>query len=124
MIYSVFLDNNKIATSLLENSDAPMGVVYGELKFIDKILTYEFFSKYCKDNSINTDEYPEDRFISTQTIPTLKVLNENGIEIKGVGCCLAGLDKEGFEITILGIPYPFFEDEFPHHVKAYKNLFK
>lgn len=124
MIYSVFLDNNKIATSLLENADAPMGVVYGELKFIDKILTYEFFSKYCKDYAINADEYPEDKFISTQTIPTLKVLNENGIEIKGVGSCIAGLDKEGFEITILGIPYPFFEDEFPHHVKAYKDLYK
>ncbi|HEX8546101.1 MAG TPA: hypothetical protein VF691_04010 [Cytophagaceae bacterium] len=42
----------------------------------------------------NADEYPEDKFISTQTIPTLKVLNENGTEIRGVGCFTAGMDPQ------------------------------
>jgi hypothetical protein len=34
------------------------------------------------------------------------------------------MDSDVFEITILGISYPFFEEEFPHHVRAYNDQFK
>ena len=34
------------------------------------------------------------------------------------------MDNVGFEITIEGIPYPFYEEEFPHHRKAYEDMFK
>ena len=124
MNYSIFLDNNKIGTSLLDKADAPMGCVFGQITFLDKNLNYDFFSKYCKDNNIKADEYPDDKFISTQTIPTLRVLNETGTEIKGVGCYFAGMDSDGYEINIIGVPYPFFEEEFPHHVNADKDRFK
>ena len=69
-------------------------------------------------NNINADEFPDEKFISTQTIPTLKVLNETRTEIKGIVCYFAGVDSDGYEINIIGVPYPFLEEEFPHHVNA------
>ena len=123
MTYNIFLDDKKIGTSLLEYADAPMGCVHGQITFLYKILDYTFFSEYCKSNSIKADDYPEDKFISTQTIPNLRVLNENGTEIKGVGCYIAGMDSDGYEIYIIGIPYPFYGEEFPHHRKAYDDQF-
>lgn len=124
MTYKIFLDDRIIGTSLLENADAPMGCVNGQITFLDKNLDYVFFSEYCKNNNVRADEYPEDKYISTQTIPTLKVLNENGTEIKGVGCYIEGLDSDSFEIHIIGIPYPFYGEEFPHHRKAYNDQFR
>jgi hypothetical protein len=108
MVYDIFLDNNKIGTSILDKADAPMGCVSGQITFTDKPLSYNVIRKYCKDNNIIADEYPEDKVISTQTIPTLRVVNENGTEIKGAGCYLEGMDSVGYEITIIGIPYPFY----------------
>ena len=34
------------------------------------------------------------------------------------------MDSDTFDITVLGITYPFYEEEFPHHVKAYNEMFK
>jgi len=121
MNYNLFLDNIKIGFSDLENADPPMGVVSGKIKWNQKNLDYIFLSTYCKINSIQTEEYPEEKFISTQTIPKLKIYNENGIEIEGVGSYIEGMDSEGFEINIIGIPYPFYEQEFPNHVEEYKK---
>ena len=124
MNYSIFLDERKIGITELEKADAPMGVVFGEISFVDNSFDYSYFSNYCKRNSIKVDEYPEDKFISTQTIPRLKVYNDSGIEIKGIGAYVAGMDSEGFEVNILGIPYPFYEEEFPKHVKEYNEKFR
>ncbi len=35
---------------------------------------------------------------------------------------VSGMDSDSFDITIVGIAYPFYE-EFPHHVKAYNEMF-
>jgi hypothetical protein len=67
------------------------------------------------------DDYPEDKLISTRTIESLSVLNERGLEIKGVGNQISGMDSDEFEITIEGISYPFYEEEFPHHVNDYET---
>jgi|SRR5690554_935112 len=123
--YNIFLDGKIIGTTELEKADAPMGVVFGLIHFIDNILDYKFFKNYCLDNNIElADDYPDEKLISTRTIETLKVINEIGIEIKGLGNQISGMDGEEFEITIEGVAYPFFEDEFPHHVKAYNDQFK
>lgn len=88
-------------------------------------MGYEFLKKYCLENNIElADDYPEDKLISTRTIENLKVRNENGIEIKGLGNQISGMDGNEFEIILEGVAYPFFEEEFPHHVKAYNNQFK
>ncbi|MFC7445292.1 MULTISPECIES: hypothetical protein [Mesoflavibacter] len=68
-------------------------------------------------------DYPEDKMISTMSISELKITSDNGIEIKGVGNQITGMDNEEYEISIFGIPYPFYEEEFPHHVKEYENMF-
>ena len=124
MNYNIFLDNEKIGTSLLEKADPPMGVVSGQIIFTEKPLTFDFLSKYCIDNGIKTEEDAEHKFISTQTIPTLKVINETGIEIHGVGCYMEGFGSDPMEICIIGIPYPFYQEEFPHHRKAYDDQFR
>jgi hypothetical protein len=121
MIYTVFLDNKKIGTSLLEKGDAAMGVVFGKLISDNELLCYDFISKYCKDNGIDTTEYPEDKLITTRSLPGLKIVNEKGVEIKGLSSNLKGMDSEGFEVNIECIPYPFYEEEFPHHKKAYDD---
>lgn len=76
MKYNIFLNNVNIGSSDLENADPPMGVVSGQINFQDKNFDYNFFSNYCKINTIKTEEYPEDQFISTQIVANLKVYNK------------------------------------------------
>jgi len=122
-IYNIFLDNIKIGTTRFEKADAPMGVVFGLIDFIDSKMGYDFIKDYCIKKQIDlVSDYPEDKLISTRTIDGLKVVNNAGIEIKGLGNQINGMDSEGFEISIECIPYPFYGEEFPNHVKDYENM--
>lgn len=115
--YSIELDKKYIGYTFFESHDAGMGVVMGKVFFEGIKSGYDLFSSYCKENNISLNsDVPEDKFISTQTIDTLKVFNPKGIEIKGVGTYVDGLEEE-FHIVILGIPYPFYGEEFPHHAE-------
>lgn len=123
--YDIFLDDQIIGTTELEKADAPMGVVFGNVTFDNIVSGYDFLKAYCLTNNIEIiTDHPDDKLIATADIPNLKVINPNGIEIKGQGTDINGMDRDVFEITILGVSYPFFEDEFPHHVKAYNDQFK
>ena len=123
-IYDILLDQNKIGTTELEKADAPMGVVFGEVMFDNIVSGYDFFKAYCLTNHIEiVTDYPDDRLITTSAIPKLRVINQNGIEIKGQGINIEGMDSDTFDITIIGIAYPFYEEEFPYHVKAYNEMF-
>ncbi len=122
--YKIQLEDKQIGTTDFERADAPMGVVYGRLNFDTENFNYQFFKDYCINNDIKLAmDYPEDKQISTFSIPKLKVLNQNGIEISGVGNQISGMDSEEYEIEIFGIPYPFYREEFPNHVEEYKNMF-
>ena len=124
--YKVVLGDTEIGTSKLEKAGAPMGVAFGLIEFNGIETPYEFLKEYCLKNNIviNTDD-PEFEFIDTQVISELKVFRQDGIEIKGVaGNAITGMKDEGYEISILGISYPFYEEEFPHHVEHYENMFK
>jgi hypothetical protein len=101
-----------------------MGVVIGQIKFLVILRPYDFFKAYCKRNNIAFEDYPDDRVISIRTIETLKIANDKGEEIKGLGNQISGMDSDSYELTIEGIPYPFYEDEFPHHVKSDEERFK
>lgn len=116
-LYTIDLDNTIIGTTELEKADAPMGCVFGRINFITISSGYDFFKAYCKTNKIEliTDN-PTDKLIATPSLP-LVVRNELGIEIKGAGNQISGMDSDEFEILIEGIPYPFYAAEFPHHVK-------
>ena len=99
-----------------------MGVVFGEIKLDNIMSGYDFFKAYCLKNRIEIiNDYPDDRLIGTSNIPDIKVVDNNGVEIKGQGINIEGMDGDIFEIIILGIPYPFFEAEFAHHVISYNN---
>ena len=124
-LYDIFLDNKKIGATELEKADAPMGVVFGRVTFDNIISGYDFLKTYCvKNNIVIITDYPEDKLIGTANIPNLKVVNSNGIEIRGQVTNIEGMDSDGFDIIICGISYPFFEEEFPHHVKTYNDHFK
>lgn len=123
--YNIFLDDKIIGTTELEKADAPMGVVFGNVTFDNIVSGYDFLKTYCLTNNIEIiTDYSDDKLIATTDIPNLKVINPNGIEIKGQGTNINGMDSDVFEITISGVSYPFFEEEFPHHVKAYNDQFK
>lgn len=123
--YSIYLNGDLIGTTRLEKADPPMGVVFGIISFIDSNIGYNFFKEYCKSNGIQlANDYPEDKLISTRTIKNLSVKNDLGIEIKGMGNQISGMDNDEFEISIEGIPYPIYEEEFPHHVKEHNDMFK
>ena len=123
-LYNIFLDDNKIGTTELEKADAPMGAVFGKINFINISSGYDFFKTYCTTKNIElVTDYPEDKLILTRTINSLKIKNEQGIEIKGARNQISGMDSDEFEISLEGVPYPFYEQEFTHHVKAYENQF-
>lgn len=101
-----------------------MGVVFGEIIFSNIESGYEFFKRYCLENQIDFTDCPEDSLITTRNIPNLKVFDPDGIEIKGEASSISGMDKNIFELSIEGIEYPFYENEFPHHVSFYNEMFK
>jgi hypothetical protein len=122
-IYNIYLDDKLIGTTRFEKADAPMGIVFGEIKFSGITTPYDFFKSYCAENNIGFDDSAESKTVFTRTIPTLKILNDQGKEIKGVGNQICGMDSDIFELIIEGISYPFYEEEFPHHVKDYEKRF-
>lgn len=123
--YNLHLNGILIGTSKLEKGDASMGVVLGKLKFMKSDFGYDFLKKYCLEKKIDlVYDYPEEKIISTMSISELKITNKNGIEIVGVGNQISGMDNEEYEISIFGIPYPFYQEEFPHHVNHYENMHK
>jgi hypothetical protein len=123
--YLIKLNDKIIGKTKLEKADPSMGIVFGKIINSNKTINYEFIKYYCQKNRIKlVDDCPEDKFISTKTIEQLKVISSEEIEIKGLGNQISGMDSEGFEISIEGVGYPFYEEEFPHHVKEYEERFK
>ena len=100
-----------------------MGVVFGKIDFENIGSGYDFFKHYCLKYNIEITDIPEERIILTANIDELKVFSETQNEISGVGNSISGMDSDEFEITIFGIPYPFYETEFPAHVKEYNERF-
>ena len=123
--YILCLDGKRIGVTHFESADAPMGVVMGVIDFEGIESPYLFFRNYCEENNIviNEDD-PEYEAIFTQSIDGLRVFNEDGVEIKGVGATVSGFKEEGYYIDVFGIPYPFYREEFPHHREAYEKQFK
>lgn len=122
--YSINIEGKLIGHSDLEKGDASMGVAFGLIEFIGIESPYEFFKEYCLKKQIElASDYPEDKMISSKSIGELRITRHNGIEIKGVGNQITGMNNEEYEISIFGIPYPFYEEEFPQHVKEYEKRF-
>ncbi len=120
---NILLNKKLIGTTMLEKADAPMGVAFGKIVFSNISSGYSFFKDYCTANNVSFTDYPEDKFINTDNIPTLAIVDGADKEINGQGCHIYGMDCDGFDITVIGIPYPLYEMEFPHHCKSYAEMF-
>ena len=122
--YKIILDGKVIGQTRLEKADAPMGVVFGKIINDNNLITYEYLKNYCLNNEIELAEIDSNqKFVITRTIENLRIISAENIEIKGNGNQITGSNDEGFEISIKGVPYPFFEEEFPHHVDEYGKMF-
>lgn len=123
--YKVRLAGHEIGETMLESADPPMGVVSGRIIFNGVKSGYDLFKTHCtaKGVAINND-FPKDKFIDTQHIHDLEVISDDGAAILGQASAVTGFDEEGFEVQIFGIPYPFYEEQFPDHVKQYQEKFK
>lgn len=125
-MYRVELDGKVIGETRLETADPPMGVVGGKVIFSFTDCPYSFFKDYCSSHGvlINLDD-AQFGFIATQNIEGLKVFRADRVEIAGIpGASISGLREDGYDITILGVPYPFYGEEFPHHCEAYDKQFE
>ena len=119
--YIITLDGIRIGTTQLETADPPMGVVMGKIYFENIDSGYQLFHQYCLKSGIQPDEHdPSRKFIQTPSIPELILHKPDGLVIKGLGTYVTGFESD-FEITVLGIPYPFYEEEFHQHCRDYKG---
>ena len=123
-VYDILLGNTKIGTTGFENADPPMGVILGKISFVNESFDYSFFRDYCVNNDVRFQEDKALKLILTNEILDLHIFDSSGREIKGLAATISGMDDDEFIISVEGIPYPFYEQEFPHHVKAYQQRFK
>jgi hypothetical protein len=123
-IYKILLDNKLLGTTKLEFGDPPMGVVFGQVNFIEKSFGYDSIKQYCIDNLIEIQtDYPNDKLISTGQIVKLKVYNSENLELVGIGNNIEGMDSDNYTITILGLDSEVYEKEFPEHILEYEQRF-
>jgi hypothetical protein len=114
--YNIYLDGNFIGYTHLEKSDAPMGVVFGLVYFENIKSPYDFFTNYCKEHNLSVNyNDPDVKLIDTQVLDGLKIMNENGIEIVGLGTSINGMDNDAYVVEILGIESDLFLNEFQNH---------
>jgi len=125
MTDKILLDDKLFGTTKLEFGDPPMGIVFGQINFVEKNIGYDFFKQYCTDNLIEIQtDYPNDKLISTGQIKNLKVYNSENFELLSkLGNNIESMDSDSYTITILGIDSEVYEREFPEHITEYEQKF-
>lgn len=95
----------------------------GEFIFVEIESPYKFLIDYCNKNNVGVNyNDPKLKLIDTQVLDGLKVMNDNGKEIVGLGTSINGMDGDEYIVEIVGIESSMFTNEFPHHVEENKKL--
>lgn len=124
MTYNVHFGGNIYATTELESGDAPMACAGGKINSSSFLINFEYLLTISNDPNIELNEVDhEHRFINISTSSEIAVYREDGAEIKGISINITGMDAEHFEIEVLGIYSPLYDEEFPQHVKSYNDQF-
>ena len=75
--YLIKFNNQTIGTTNLEKADAPMGVVFGKIKSLNKQFNYDFLKSLCHKNNVQLAyDHPEDKLIATSTIEKQKTIKK------------------------------------------------
>jgi hypothetical protein len=97
--FEIRYKNTVIGTTSFELGDPPMGVAFG---------------KFTPTSAYRRDDIAENSQLSAWAA---------GRQIPSEGLGIEGTVQSGeIEVTILGIPYPLYEELFPDHVEAYNTL--
>ena len=110
-----------IGLSELEGGDPPMGVAFGQFKPTDAFAPLRNVMKPARDGA--GKEQRDRRYLAglcakTANGTTLVCLHVEVLEYGEPDGPLA------WEVHCLGIEQPPYKELFPHHVKAYEDLFK
>jgi hypothetical protein len=124
-IYQIWLADTLIGTTLLEKADPPMGCVIGQIVPIINDFGYDFIKRTYVAHQIGfAFDYPEDKVIVTFKNDLLSVVTPEGKVMESLGNQIGGMEDEGFNIRIEGVPYPFYAEEFPKHCADYEDFLK
>ena len=100
--FEILYDNVVIGTTSFELGDPPMGVAFG---------------KFTPTSTYRRDDIADNNKLAARVAGTM-------IPSEGLGIEDAADESGEIEVTILGIPYPLYEELFPDHVEAYDTLLK
>ena len=119
--YIIEIMGKPLGYTFLEKADPPMGVVFGEIIFANNESGYRYFKAYSQQYSVTVNEDDaKNKYIYLSDLVDVRVISEQGVNIAGISITFAGFGDEG-HIEIIGIAYPFYKEEFPHHYEAYQG---
>ena len=121
--YQVWLEDTLIGTTFLEKADPPMGSVYGRIMPIIKDFGYDYVKQFYASRQIGFDDFPDVQLITTRTTGFLKVITPEGKTIESLGNQICAVGNDEFEVSLEGVGYPFYAEEFPKHCADYERFY-
>jgi len=120
--YIIKLGSDIIGYTLFESHDASMGVVIGRIIFQIDEKPFEFLKSLSNNEDVTMNEIDHNSQFISASFENITIKSELGTVIKGIGISIIGMEEE-YDLEVIGIPYPFYEEEFPHHREAYDKQF-
>ena len=113
-MFEVLVDGHIVGSTRLEHDDAPMGVAFGAMQPLASYAQLAHRFDACRNGGLSG------------TGVTVRIEGSaECLECLGAGIqdYTAELPDEPISVEVVGIPYPLYEQLFPHHVAAYKARF-
>ncbi len=125
-VYQVKLDGKVIGATNFESGDPTNGVVAGHLREYNVELKYDFFIDLInKGVFVNVDHERLKKFINVNARDRFTVHLEDGSQVIGInGIHFVSMDDKHFIVSIVGINFPFYAEEFPRHCSTYIKRLK